>query len=107
MSASTSGRNVERASGPIRRTASSPASIDTPAAAYVSPTEQGLHGDRPGGRVRRAVGVTGADRRRGGDRIGPLGRIIDGDGVVTGEAGGAEAGARRACGREEPVERQV
>ena len=33
MSASTSGRNVDRASGASRRTASSPASMETPAAA--------------------------------------------------------------------------
>src|SRR2546422_2399236 len=80
----TSGRFVARASGVIRRTASSPASTSTPASRYVS-------------------GFTSAvEQPELGRRLG-----LDAHAVVPGEAGVTEL-ARVGAGRfEHPVEREV
>src|SRR5579871_5829132 len=81
---STPGRVVAAASGAMSSTARDPASIDTPDAAYVSPS-----------RDTRALQHALVERCR------------DGDGVVAGEARRAEPGARRIDALHQPVERQV
>src|SRR5262249_47385830 len=86
MPPSTSGRKVARASGAMRRTASSPASMSTPAARYVS------------GFI-AASGVEEVELRR---------RLrLDPDAVGPGEAGVAEV-SRIGAGRlQHAVEREV
>src|SRR5882724_7286326 len=85
MPPSTSGRNVVFASGAIRRTASSPASISTPVSRYV--------------RGFIALDVEEAELGRG------LG--LDADLVGAGEAGVTEARGIAARGLQHAVERQV
>src|SRR5258707_7289786 len=87
MPPSTSGRRVEAASGPIRRTASSPAPMSTPASRYVSGSmnsklrfEQSELSDVPG---------------------------VEADLVLPGEAGMAEVARVIAGGLEHPVQREV
>src|SRR5882724_4111033 len=81
----TSGRNVAFASGAMRRTASSPASMSTPASRYV----RGFIG----------LDVEEVELRRG---IG-----LDADLVGAGEAGVTEAGGIAARGLQHAVEREV
>src|SRR2546422_7151067 len=85
MPPSTSGRNVVRASGAIRRTASSPASMSTPASRYV--------------RGFIALDVEEVELGRG------LG--LDADLVGAGEAGVTEARGIAARGLQHAVERQI
>src|SRR6266536_2991584 len=87
MPPSTSGRRVEAASGPIRRTASSPAPMSTPASRYVSGSmnsrlrfEQPELSDVPG---------------------------VEADLILPGEAGVAEVSRVVAGGLEHPVEREI
>src|SRR5258708_38402083 len=87
MPPSTSGRRVEAASGPIRRTASSPAPMSTPASRYVSGSmnsklrfEQSELSDVPG---------------------------VKADLVLPGEAGMAEVARDSAGRREHPVQREI
>src|SRR5262245_44783906 len=87
MPPSTSGRRVEAASGPIRRTASSPAPMSTPASRYVSGSmnsklrfEQFQLSDVPG---------------------------VEADLVLAREAGVAEVGRVVAGSLQHPVEREV
>src|SRR2546426_7887431 len=85
MPPSTSGRNVVRASGAIRRTASSPASMSTPASRYV--------------RGFIALDVEEVELGRG------LG--LDADLVGAGEAGVTEARGIAARRLQHAVERQI
>src|SRR5206468_8735074 len=87
MPPSTSGRRVEAASGPMRRTASSPAPMSTPASRYVSGSmnsklrfEQSELSDVPG---------------------------VEADLILPGEAGVAEVGRIVTGGLEHPVEREI
>src|SRR5438128_2441449 len=82
----TSGRNVDRTAALMRSTAASPASMSTPAPAYVSPTR-----------------VNEVDARQLVVDPG----LGDRDGVVARQAGGAEPGADHTRGRHQPVQVQV
>src|SRR5262245_5269762 len=86
MPPSTSGRKVARASGAIRRTASSPASMSTPAERYVSRFKAG----------------SGFEETQLGGGLG-----FDADAVGAGEARVAEVRRVGAGGLQHAVEREV
>src|SRR5262245_40549833 len=86
MPPSTSGRKVARASGPIRRTASSPASMSTPAERYVS----------------RFTAGSGIEETQLGSRVG-----FDADAVGAGETRVAEVRRIGTGGLQHAVEREV
>ena len=133
MSPMTSGRNVDRTWALMRSTAASPASMSTPAPAYVSPASAGVGppsraGSLLAGHVVEAelagelaaiaaLGHGGGDAARGASTTRLAGRADlehalaeahgDVDRVVAGEAGVAEPALRGAGGGDQPVEGEV